>query len=80
MKDTTNSGSPITDEKRTLIDTDASHRRLTLMIFQIFHPCESVFIRERLSASPIYGTGTTGGSPPIPMKIDRPGWRVELSS
>ncbi len=32
-----------TDEKRTLIDTDASHRRFALMIFQIFHSCESVF-------------------------------------
>ncbi len=38
-----NRGSPITDEKRTLIDTDASQHRFTLMIFQIFHLCESVF-------------------------------------
>ncbi len=37
-------GSPrIADEKRTLIDTDASQHRFTLMIFQVFHPCESVF-------------------------------------
>ncbi len=27
---------PIPDEKRTLINTDASHRRLTLMIFHLF--------------------------------------------
>ncbi len=40
---TTGGSPPIPDEKRTLIDTDASHHRLTLMIFQIFHPCESVF-------------------------------------
>ncbi len=58
-----------TDEKRTLIGTDASHRRLTLMIFQIFHPCESVFIRERLSVSSIYGTGITNGGSPMPMKM-----------
>ncbi len=37
-----NGGSPIPDEKRTLIDTDASHRRFTLMIFIRVNPCSSV--------------------------------------
>ncbi len=36
-----NGGSPITDEKRTLIDTDASHRRFALMIFIYFYLRES---------------------------------------
>ncbi len=76
---TTNRGSPIPDEKRTLIDTDASQHRFTLMIFQIFHPCESVFPPSCLRAVvsswflpryvttgySIYGTGATNRGSPI---------------
>ncbi len=39
-----------TDEKRTLINTDASHRRFAQMIFQIFirvNPCSSVSVYLR---------------------------------